>query len=143
MRCCCPATSGLLRLVAQAAGAPAEQHFQRQVLSEHRSGQVSFVPFKIITSSDCFGWKQQLVSSPAPVKSQYVHVAGELMGLTCKTRTEQDVLLLSRRLLIKHMSVKTEQCLCRCVRLDQHSLGSIPFPTSSSPHFTSSTAGRL
>lgn len=40
------------------------------------------------------------------------------------------------------MSVKTEPCLCRCVRLDQGSPERISFPTSS-PHLTSSSAKAL
>lgn len=49
---------------------------------------------------------------------------------------------LRQRLIIKHMSVKTEPCLCRCVRLDQGSPERISFPTSS-PHLTSSSAKAL
>lgn len=70
----------------------------------------------------------------------YPGLNGRFIEWTCGMGTEQDVSLLSWRLLIKHMSVKTQQCLCRCVRLDQDSHGRISFPTSS-PHFTSSSAG--
>lgn len=71
-----------------------------------------------------------------------MEVTKGLQELTSGMGTGQDVSLLSQRRLIKHMSVKTEPCLCRCMRLDQVSPGRISFPFGS-PHFTSSHAGSL
>lgn len=64
----------------------------------------------------------------------YEEFAKGLQELTCRMGRGQDVSLLKKGLIIKHMSVKTELCLCRCVRLDQGSPERIPFHTSS-PHF--------
>lgn len=69
--------------------------------------------------------KRSLVGA---LNSWYVGVAEGLQELTYGMGTGHDVSLLSWRLLIKHMSVKTEPCLCRCVRLDQASHGRISFP---------------
>lgn len=72
--------------------------------------------------------------------SQDAGFAEELQDLTGVFGTGQDVSPPSWRLFIKPMSVKTEPCFRRCVRLDQDSHGRICFSIRS-PYFTLHSAG--